>query len=130
VATRFRPEQVIAIALIACLVTLGTGLILSKSLPILWIVSTGLGFCMAPLWPSGYTLASQSIKLTARMSSIILLGDSFGGMILPWLTGRVLEQFGAQTMIWLVFISLGLNFLVFFELLRQRSILNRAIVPA
>jgi FHS family Na+ dependent glucose MFS transporter 1 len=84
---------------------------------------------MAPVWPTGYTLAGQSIKLTARMSSIILLGDSFGGMILPWLTGRVLERFGAQTMTWLVFISLGLNLLAFFEMLRQRNVLNKAVAP-
>jgi FHS family Na+ dependent glucose MFS transporter 1 len=129
VATRFRAEQVIAVALIACLVILGAGLFLPNSLSLLWIVSTGLGFCMAPVWPTGYTLAGQSIKLTARMSSIILLGDSFGGMILPWLTGRVLERFGAQTMTWLVFISLGLNLLAFFEMLRQRNVLNKAVAP-
>jgi FHS family Na+ dependent glucose MFS transporter 1 len=84
---------------------------------------------MAPLWPSGYTLASQSIKLTARVSSLILLGDSFGGMILPWVTGGVLERFGAQTMIWLVFVSLGLSFLAFLGMLRQRDVLHKAAVP-
>jgi FHS family Na+ dependent glucose MFS transporter 1 len=130
VATRFRAEQVIALALSCCLVILGAGLVLRNSLSLLWIISTGLGFCMAPVWPSGYTLAGQSIKLSARMSSIILLGDSFGGMILPWLTGQMLERFGAQTMIWLVFMSLGLNLLAFFEMLRQRNALNKAIAQA
>jgi fucose permease len=130
IATRFRPEQVIAIALIASLVILGAGLFLTNSLSLLWVVSTCLGFCMAPLWPSGYTLASQSIKLTARASSLILLGDSFGGMILPWVTGGVLERFGAQTMIWLVFVSLGLSFLAFLGMLRQRDVLHKAAVPA
>ena len=130
VATRFRAEQVIAIALIACLVILGASLFLPNSLSLLWIVSSGLGFCMAPVWPSGYTLAGQSIRLTARLSSIVLLGDSFGGMILPWLTGQVLELFGAQTMTWLVFISLALNLLAFFEMLRRRNVLSKAIAPA
>jgi hypothetical protein len=51
-------------------------------------------------------------------------------MILPWLTGQVLERFGAQTMTWLVFISLGLNLLAFYEMLRQRNVLNKAVAPA
>jgi len=128
-AARLRPEQIIAIALIACLAILGAGMVLAKSLPLLWLVSAGVGFCMAPLWPSGYTLASQSIALTARLSSIILLGDSFGGMLLPWLTGRVLERFGAGAMTWLVLTSLGLNLLAFFEMLRRRALLSRAPAP-
>jgi fucose permease len=85
---------------------------------------------MAPLWPSGYTLASKSIKLTARISSLILLGDSFGGMILPWATGGVIERFGAQTMTLLVFVSLGFSFSAFLGMLRQRDALNKAAVPA
>ncbi len=130
VATRFRTGQVIAAALVGCLAILGANFVFSNSLLLLWIVSAGLGFCMAPIWPSGYTLAGRSIKLTARMSSIILLGDSFGGMILPSLTGRVLERFGAQAMMWLVFISLGLTLLAFLEMLRQRNALHLATAPA
>jgi hypothetical protein len=33
-------------------------------------------------------------------------------------------------MTWLVFISLGLNQLAFFEMLRQRNVLSKAMVPA
>jgi FHS family Na+ dependent glucose MFS transporter 1 len=123
VAARFKPEQILAIALVGCLVILSLAMAAPNSLTLLWTSTLGLGFFMAPVWPTGYNLAGQSVKLTATVSSVILLGDSLGGMVLPWLTGQVLERYGAQSMTWLVFGSLVLNLLVFFALiqLRQRS---------
>jgi FHS family Na+ dependent glucose MFS transporter 1 len=113
IATRFSPRQVIPAAMLGCLVTLGLVVVLPASTGLLWMVTIVLGFCMAPLWPMGFTLAGQSIKLTARLSSIILLGDSFGGMFLPWLVGQVIDLSGAQAMVSLVLGSMGLNLLAF-----------------
>lgn len=113
VATRFSPKQVIPAALIGCLAILGLMVALPGSNALLWIVTLTLGFCMAPLWPMGFTLAGQSIKLTARLSSIILLGDSFGGMVLPWLVGQVIDLTGAQSMALLVLGSMLLNLLAY-----------------
>ena len=118
VAMRFSPRQIIPVALSGCLVILLLVLALPASSALLWGVTLGLGFCMAPLWPTGFTLAGQSIKLTARISSIILLGDSFGGMVLPWLVGQVIDLSGAGSMVLLVFGSMLLNFLAFFLLIR------------
>jgi len=42
---------------------------------------------------------------------VILLGDSFGGMVLPTLVGKVIEGSGPRFMVYLVFGSLVLNFL-------------------
>lgn len=114
VATRFSPRQVIPVALTGCLVILILVLLLPASRTMLWVVTTVLGFCMAPLWPMGFTLAGQSIKLTARLSSIILLGESIGGMFLPWVVGQVIDFSGAQAMTSLVLGSLSLNLLIFF----------------
>jgi FHS family Na+ dependent glucose MFS transporter 1 len=76
---------------------------------------------MAPVYPSGFTLAVQGFRLSARASSTILLGDSFGGMILPWLVGQVLEVTGPRAMVYLVFSSLICDLLAFVGLLRARS---------
>ena len=75
---------------------------------------------MAPIFANGLTLAGQSIPLSAHLTSIILLGDGIGGMVLPALTGPVLDGFGPQAMPWLVLGSLTLNLVVFFMLLRLR----------
>src|SRR5262245_47127334 len=101
-----------------------------QSITVLWIASAAVGFFMAPIWATGYNLAGQSIKLTATISSIIILGDSLGAVVLPWLTGLAIERFGAHTMPWLVFSSLMLNVLVFGIMLLQRSKMTRSIPEA
>ena len=82
------------------------------------MMAIGLGFCMAPIWPTGFTLAGQSINLTGKVAGIILLGDSFGGMILPTLVGKVIEGSGPRSMVYMVFGSLILNLLAFTGMLR------------
>jgi FHS family Na+ dependent glucose MFS transporter 1 len=64
----------------------------------LWAATLAVGFFMAPIWATGFNLAKQSIKLTATISNIIFLGDSFGAVVLPWVTGQAVEHLGAQTM--------------------------------
>lgn len=124
--TRFKPQQLIAAALSGCLAVLGAALFLPRSSSLVWILAAALGFCMAPIWPSGFTLAGQSLRLTARVSGIILLGDSLGGMILPWLVGQVLDFTGPQALIYLVFTSLLFNLLAFIAILRLRQTAHRA----
>ena len=97
-ATRFKPQQLIAAALAGCLSILLVALIIPMSTTQVWILAMGLGLCMAPMWPSGFTLAGQSLRLTARVSGIILLGDSLGFMVLPWLVGQVLQGIGPQAL--------------------------------
>lgn len=117
-ATRFRPRQILPVALFCCLSLLAVGILFPGSRSILWIIALGLGFCMAPIWPTGFTLASQSIHMTGRISGIVLLGDSFGGMVLPWLVGQLIGTTGPRAMVPLIFGSLVLCFLAFVVLLR------------
>ena len=120
-AARFKSQQILVLALGACILITGVVIANPGSSTLLWAGTIGLGFFMAPVWPTGYNLAGQSVKLTATVSSIILLGDSFGGMILPALTGRVVEQFGAPMMTWLLLGSLVCNLLMLFAILRLRG---------
>ena len=120
VATRFKPKQVILAALFGCLSILVLGILFSGSSTALWLMAIGLGFCMAPIWPTGFTLAGQSIALTGRITGVILLGDSFGGMVLPTLVGKVIEGSSPYAMVYLVLGSLVLNLLAFMGMLRLR----------
>jgi FHS family Na+ dependent glucose MFS transporter 1 len=119
-ATRFTPKQVILTAVFSCLAILALGIIFSGSSVSLWLMAIGLGFCMAPIWPTGFTLAGQSIEMTGKITSVILLGDSFGGMVLPTVVGKVIEGSGPRAMVTLVFSSLVLNLLAFAGMLRLR----------
>ena len=127
-ATRFKPKQVITTALLACLTVLALGIIFSGSTTALWLTAIGLGFCMAPIWPTGFTLAGQSINLTGRTAAVILLGDSFGGMVLPTMVGKVIEGSGPRAMVYLVFGSLLLNVVAFAGMLRLRSAKTTSIL--
>jgi FHS family Na+ dependent glucose MFS transporter 1 len=122
-AMRFKPPQLIAAALAGCLAILGAAFILQPSSTFVWILAAALGFCMAPIWPSGFTLAGQSVRLTSRVSGIILLGDSLGFMVLPWVVGQVLQGVGPQAMTTLVFMSLVGNLAAFLAIMRLRRTL-------
>ena len=126
-ATRFTPPQIVLAALGTCLSVLAMVIIIPDSSVVLWMAALGLGFGMAPLWPTGFTLAGQSLMLTASVSGMILLGDSFGGVVLPWLVGQVMEVTGPRALVYLVFGSLVGNVLAFVAMLRLRPILNRQL---
>jgi FHS family Na+ dependent glucose MFS transporter 1 len=117
VSVRRSPAQIIPAALAGCAAFLGLLILFPASSLVLWIAAAGAGFCMAPIWPSGYNLAGQSVRLTARVSGIILLGDSVGGMILPGLTGLIMERAGAPAMAKLVLASVAATFLAFLAIL-------------
>jgi FHS family Na+ dependent glucose MFS transporter 1 len=121
VAVRFNSQQILGFALTACIVITVLIMATPRSFVLLWIYTVGIGFFMAPIWPMGYNLAGQSVRLTATVSSIILLGDSLGGMILPSLTGQGVERFGVQTMTWLVLVSLVGNMAALLVMLRLRA---------
>ncbi|RME98360.1 MAG: MFS transporter [Chloroflexi bacterium] len=120
-AVRFNPAQILAVAFVGGLGSLALMILAPNSINILWAATLAVGFFMAPIWATGYNLAGQSIALTATISSIIILGDSFGAVALPWVTGQAIEHFGAQTMPRLVFASLTINALIFVIMLLQRQ---------
>lgn len=119
-ATRFRPAPIVLVGLGGCLVVLAVLIAVPHSSLVLWAAAIALGFCLAPIYATGFTLAGQSVRLSARVSSVILLGDSLGGLLLPWLVGPVIARLGPRALVYLVFISLFCCTLAFFSLLRAR----------
>ena len=127
VAVRFTPTQILTVSFLGGFGALILAIVVPQSISVLWVAVAAIGFFMAPIWATGYNLAGQSIKLTATISSIIILGDSFGAVVLPWLTGLAIERFGARTMPWLVLFSLVLNALVFGIMLLQRRKMIKSV---
>lgn len=117
---RIPARRMIPIAVSGGLLMLAMLIALPSSHTVLWLATAGTGFFMAPVWPTGFTLAGQSIPLSGRVSALILLGDSFGGMILPTLVGRAMTALGAGAMTYLVATSLALTLLAFAFLARAR----------
>lgn len=96
-------------------------MVLPPSSALLWATAVGLGFCMAPLWPSAFTLAGEIVPLTAFASGLVLLGDSLGGMLLPSVAGSLIERAGPGllylTLPLLVFCSLVVCLLAYLSLI-------------
>ena len=123
IAARFKPQQVLPVALSGCVLSMAAAMLLPLNAGLLWVVTLVFGACMAPLWPMGFTLAGQSIKLTARLSTLIMLGDNFGGMVLPWVVGQVIDLTGPQMVFTIVFggsLLTFLTYLVMYSLARRR----------
>ena len=128
VAIRLAPAQILAAAFSGVAVFLGLLIALPASTAVLWIAVAGIGLTMAPIWPSGYTLAVQSIRLTAGVSAAILLGDSVGGMVMPGLTGLFMERAGAGAMTYLILASMAATVVAFLAILAFR--MRRSELPA
>jgi FHS family Na+ dependent glucose MFS transporter 1 len=128
-AMRFKPAQIVSIGLAGALLFAALPFFFPTSLTALWVVAIGMGLFMAPIWPGGFNLAGQSLALTATIGSIILLGDSLGGMILPSATGKIIEIAGPSAMPLLVFASLGLNLGAFLVMLQQRRAHAESKIP-
>jgi FHS family Na+ dependent glucose MFS transporter 1 len=120
-ASRFRPAAIVLTALSGCLLVLAALIALPGSSAVLWAAAVALGFCLAPIYATGFTLAGQSVQLSARVSGVILLGDSLGGLLLPYLVGPVIERFGPRALTYLIFGSLACCALAFLNLLRARQ---------
>jgi FHS family Na+ dependent glucose MFS transporter 1 len=131
VAIRLAPAQILAAAFSGVAVFLGLLIAFPASTAVLWIAVAGIGLTMAPIWPSGYTLAVQSIRLTAGVSAAILLGDSVGGMVMPGLTGLFMERAGAGAMTYLILASMAATVVAFLAILAILAFrMRRSELPA
>jgi FHS family Na+ dependent glucose MFS transporter 1 len=119
-AVRFKPAHILIVAFLGGLGALALAIVAPNSIVLLWAATLAVGFFLAPIWPTGYNMVGQFVTMTATISSVILLGDSLGVVVLPWVTGQAIERFGARTMPWLVLSSLAICALTFAIMLLQR----------
>ena len=117
VAVKVPQKTVLPIALVGSLVSISMLIFNPVSTALLWFCPIALGFFMAPIFPTAFSWASQSLQLSGKLTGILFLGDSTGAMILPWLAGRVINSAGAAAMVPLITGALLLNFLAYFGLL-------------
>jgi len=81
-------------------------LILPASPALLWTCAIGLGFAVAPVFPSTFGYAQKKLHLSGRVTGFFLVGSSAGGMFWPRLIGQFFESQGAQVMIWVMLFNL------------------------
>ena len=131
VAVRVSSAPVLVIAFTGCAAFLALLIILPRSEAVVWVCAAGVGLAMAPIWPSGYNLPVQSIRLTAGVGAVIMMGDSVGAMVLPGTMGLVMERAGAGAMTAMVLASIGAAAVAFGAILffraRRKAALGAAV---
>jgi fucose permease len=125
-AAKVRPRSILIGALIGCLVSLCV-ILLGRGSPVsLWGGSIGLGFCMAPIFPTTLSMAERRVQITGKVTSWFFVGSSLGGMVLPWALGPLVEFVGPRSMMWTILADLLLAGGVFGMLIRHADAVETA----
>lgn len=117
-AVRVRPRVILLTALLGCWLSAGVVWLLPGSTAALWAGAVGVGFFMAPVFPTLMAFASRRMALTAQITSLFFIGASLGGTALPWLIGQLVEPFGPRPIMGVIFAGILLDGLAFLALMR------------
>jgi FHS family Na+ dependent glucose MFS transporter 1 len=102
-ARRFTPASLLYAGVALSAVSLILIWIFPSSSNILWGATCLYGLGISTLFPTLLTLASQSIPLSGKLTSLFFASASAGGMFFPWLVGQLIDMRGAQIMIPMIF---------------------------
>ena len=96
-ALRFRPRTLLIANLAGCLIGLSLAVLGSGSTIITWSATMVLGASVASFFPVSLSFARETITITGQFTSLMFVGASFGGMLLPWLIGQYFETAGPHS---------------------------------
>jgi len=94
ISTRLRPQTILVMDLLGCLLAFAILLAWPASSMALWTGTIVLGLSIASLFATAMAFAEHRLRLTGAMIGWILVGGSLGQMFFPWLIGQLFEQAG------------------------------------
>jgi fucose permease len=97
-SARLKPFALILAGLGGCLACASVLLAWPAQPVPLWASTAAYGFFIAPLFPGLFNLAGDSMTLTGRITGLILVATSLGGLFMPWLIGQMFEPLGPASM--------------------------------
>lgn len=115
IAARVSPGRIIYADLFGCLASMAV-IMAFQTTTALWIGTIGLGLAMASIFPTLLAYAGQHMALTGDVTRWFFVGTGAGGMILPWLAGRLFDRLGPDAVMWVILVSILLMLGVFFGL--------------
>ena len=105
-STRFEALPLVRFHICLTMVFAAALLIFPLSPALLWTCAIGIGFSVAPVFPSTFGYAQNRLHLSGRITGFFLVGSSAGGMFWPRMVGQFFESQGAQVMSWIVLLNL------------------------
>lgn len=113
VSLRVSPAMMIQLDLALAAIGLGIVAFLPDWPPALWIGTAMFGMSIASIFASCINFTERHMPVTSQTTAILLVGASLGSMTLPWLTGRLFEAGGSETMPYVVGLTILAGFVVF-----------------
>jgi fucose permease len=118
-STLINPKQYVSGGLPAgALSAVGMIVFSAQAGPALWISVAMLGLFMAAIFPQAFAYVSENLGLSGHRTASLLIAGSFGCMLMPWLTGALLESISPQALPMAVGGALSLAFVSFMMMLR------------
>jgi FHS family Na+ dependent glucose MFS transporter 1 len=98
-ATRLLPRTMMILNLIGAAASAAV-MMLFPGVPLaMWIGTLGLGFFVAPLFPTTINFAERRMPITGKVTGYFLVGANVGSMTVPWVIGQLFETVGPQSMV-------------------------------
>lgn len=99
---RFRPRTLIIVDLIGGVVALSLAVAGGGSAALIWVATILFGASVATLFPLTMSFAGEVVTVTGQFTSLMFVGASLGGMLLPWLIGQFFESAGPGSAMWIM----------------------------
>jgi FHS family Na+ dependent glucose MFS transporter 1 len=103
---RFRPRTLLIVDLAGCLLGLGLAVFGGGSPQVIWLATLVYGASVATLFPLCMSFASEVVTVTGQFTSLMFVGASLGGMLIPWLIGQFFESAGPGSAMWIMLVSM------------------------
>jgi MFS transporter, FHS family, Na+ dependent glucose transporter 1 len=126
-AARLRPQTLLLIELLGCVVSVSIILLFSGSLAAVWIGTFGAGFSISALFPTIISFAESRMRITGQVTGLFFVGSSAGGMTVPRLIGQLFEPLGPRVTMWAILVDVLLALVALAALL---SFSRRSAQPA
>jgi len=91
---RFKPRTLLIANLIGVVMGLSLAVVGTGSPALIWLATLVMGVSIASMFPVSLSFARETITITGQFTSLMFVGASLGGMLLPWLIGQFFETAG------------------------------------
>ncbi|HOG48830.1 MAG TPA: MFS transporter [Anaerolineae bacterium] len=95
-SARFSPRAILAADLAGCIASVAILLAFPHAMAALWLGTLGVGAAMASIYAVTLSLAERHLAFTGRVAGWFFVGAGGGGMVLPWLIGRLFGTLGPR----------------------------------
>ena len=116
-SSRFKPEHIVLANLTGLIASLGLILLDPTSRTFLWTGSFGIGFFLAPVFPTTFAFLERKTPITGAAAGVLWASGSFGAMIYPWVMGLQMEHTGPVS----IMVTLAVSFAISLFLFRWAS---------